>query len=332
MKPCPVVFKPIFKPRIWGGRRLESLLDKKLPPDVAVGESWEAVDLEADQSVVAGGPAKGKRLGDLVRLWGADLLGEAALFEGRFPLLIKYLDAHQNLSVQVHPDAAQAERLGGAVRIKNEAWYVLEAGAGACIYRGLADGVDEAAFRRGIETGHCAELLRRIPVKAGQCYYLPSGTVHALGAGVVVAEVQTPSDVTYRVFDWNRVDGATGQPRQLHIDEALACIDFSHQPIRGEERSHVASVWTTVTRLVTSESFIIERVKMIEGFDQEIPYAQLVVWMVLEGEGVVRFDGGGSKLSFKRGDTVVLPANLPDARLTLLSDCTWLEVTLPPAG
>jgi mannose-6-phosphate isomerase len=329
MKCCPLVFEPIFKPRIWGGRRLESLLGKSLPSDALIGESWEVADLEHDQSTVSRGPAAGQTLGELVREWGPDLLGAAPLFEGRFPLLIKYLDACQHLSVQVHPDAAMAARLGGNVRVKNEAWYVLHAEPDGCIYRGLCAGVTAAGFEASIRAGTCADLLQRIVVRPGECYYLPSGTVHALGAGVVVAEVQTPSDITYRVFDWNRVDPATGKPRELHVAQALECINFGDQHIRGEERNHVASVWTTVTRLVTCPTFIIERVRMIEGYDGDIPYAQLVVWMVLEGSGEVTFAGGRERLTFGRGDTVVLPAGLSDGRLKTLSDCIWLEVTVP---
>jgi mannose-6-phosphate isomerase len=326
--PCPLIFEPIFKPKIWGGRKLEELLGKVLPPNESIGESWEVADLENDQSRVATGPARGKSLGQLVNNWGRDLLGGASLFEGRFPLLIKYLDAREDLSVQVHPSPEFAHRRGGATRVKNEAWYILHAEPDACIYRGLLDGVTKADFEAAIRQGDCAKLLRRIPVRAGQCYHLPSGTVHALGAGVVVAEVQTPSDVTYRVFDWNRVEPSTGKPRDLHIAEALECINFADQSIPGEERSHVASVWTTVTRLITSDSFVIERVKMVEGLDQPLPYAHLVVWMVLDGRGTIRW-AERHELTFKRGDTVVIPAGLKDGHLTIEADCTWLEVTVP---
>jgi mannose-6-phosphate isomerase len=326
---CPLTFEPIFKPKLWGGRRLEALLDKRLPPEQTIGESWELADLESDQSVVATGPARGYRLGRLVAEWGPALLGEGHLSEGRFPLLVKYLDATQDLSVQVHPNEAVARRLGGAVRPKNEAWYVIEAAPDGCIYRGLVPGVDRAAFERAIGEGTATDLLKRIPVRPGECYYLPSGTVHALGAGVVVAEVQTPSDVTYRVFDWNRVDPGTGRVRELQIGLALECIDFEIQAIRGEERSHVASVWTTVTRLVTCGSFIIERVRLTEGLDQPIPYGQLVIWMVLEGRGAVAYGNGRDKLDFGRGDTVLLPAGLDEARLITHSDCVWLELTVP---
>lgn len=329
MKPCPLVFEPIFKPRIWGGRRLEQLLGKELPAGAVIGESWELADLETDQSIVSRGPARGRTIRELLGQWGTGLTGEAPLFEGRFPLLIKYLDACQDLSVQVHPDAATAARLGGNVRVKNEAWYVMDAEPGSCIYRGLKPGVTADDFRAAVSAGACVDTLECIPVRPGQCYYLPSGIVHALGAGVVVAEVQTPSDITYRLFDWNRVDAQTGKPRELHVEQGLACIDFDHPVPPEEQRSHVASVWTTVTRLVTSPSFIIERVRMIEGYDGEIPYAQLVVWMVLAGRGEITFADGREQLAFSAGDTVVLPAGLADARLRTLADCLWLEVTVP---
>ena len=329
MKLCPLIFKPIFKPKIWGGRKLGALLGKVLPPGEPIGESWELADLETDQSVVVVGPAEGKTISRLAEEWGADLLGRAPLFEGRFPLLLKYLDAREHLSVQVHPDEAMAKRLGGSVRVKHEAWYVVAAEPEGCIYRGLVDGVDRDRFEKAIREGKVESLLKRIPVRAGHCYFLPSGTLHALGAGVLVAEIQTPSDVTYRVFDWNRIDEATGQPRELHVEQALECINFGSQYIEGEARSHLASVRTVVTRLITCNSFLVERVKMVEGMDQEIPYAELVIWMVLDGHGTITYDGGSEKQPFKRGDTVVLPAALEGARLVTQADCTWLEITVP---
>ncbi|NOX59497.1 MAG: mannose-6-phosphate isomerase [Planctomycetes bacterium] len=330
MRICPLIFKPIFKPRIWGGRKLAERLGKALP-DGAIGESWELADLENDQSVVAEGPAAGKSIGELVRLWGDGMLGGAPLFQGRFPLLIKYLDARDHLSVQVHPDAALAAKLGGTVRVKNEAWYIVDAEPDGCLYRGLVEGVTRDDFSGALREGGGAveKLLKRIAVRPGEAYYLPSGTVHALGGGVLVAEIQTPSDTTYRAYDWDRVDAATGKPRELHIEEAMACINFGDQTIVGEERSHVASVWTTVTRLVTCDSFVVERLRMTEGFDQDIPYQQLVVWMVLRGHAVIEWDGGDGRLEIGAGDTVLLPPGAAGSHLQTLSDCTWLEITLP---
>ncbi len=327
----PLKFEPIYQRRIWGGRKLAEVFGRELPPGEPIGESWEIADLENGQSVVAEGPSRGRTLGQLVQEWGADLLGRASLFEGRFPLLIKYLDAREHLSVQVHPPEAYAQRAGGSVRVKNEAWYVLSAEPDGCIYRGLVPGIDRERFAAAIRAGTVEPLLRRIAVKEGRAYYLPSGTVHALGAGVMVAEVQTPSDTTFRVFDWNRVDAATGRPRELHVEEALACIDFSgvEPGAAGEKRSHVASLWTTVTRLITCPSFIVEKVRMVAGVEQEIPYAEPVVWMMLSGRAAVTWGGGRERMEIGRGETVLLPAALREARLVTSEECAWLEVTLP---
>ncbi len=329
MKLCPLIFEPIFKPKIWGGRTLEQLVAKKLPPNEPIGESWEVADLEDDQSLVACGPAKGKTLGELVKEWGEGLLGGASLFEGRFPLLIKYLDACEHLSVQVHPDQTMADRYGGNVRVKNEAWYIVGAKPDGCIYRGFVDGVDKAAYERAIADGTVKSILKRIPVKAGECYYLPSGTVHALGAGVVVAEIQTPSDITYRVFDWNRVDAKTGQPRELHIEKALECSNLSSQQIVGELYEVEQTTQGNVTHLVNCESFITDRIKMAEGKIWGIPKNELFIFMILEGRGILTYDGSDDPQEFGCGDTVVVPAGLENAQFHTKADTIWLETTLP---
>jgi mannose-6-phosphate isomerase len=326
----PLIFEPIYKPRIWGGDSIFSHLGRPPVQKGPIGESWELADLEDDQSRVTAGPAKGRPLGELVREWGQELMGRVPLFQGRFPLLIKFLDARQTLSVQVHPSEAVAKRLGGAVRVKNEAWYVLSAEPGALIYHGLEPGITRAHFRDAMLSGHIEGVLRRVPVKTGECYYLPSGTPHALGAGVLAAEVQTPSDTTYRTYDWGRVDPATGQPRELHLEQALDCIDFdSPSPPPAQERSHVASLWTAVTRLVACPSFVIEQVRMVEGLEQAIPYAEPVVWIVLDGRGEIIWRDGAPALPFERGQVVLLPAALKDARVRVCTPMRWLEVTVP---
>jgi len=329
MLPYPLVFTPILKPKIWGGRRLETILHKPLPPDQPIGESWEIADLEDDQSVVANGPAAGMKLEQLVRQWGSDLVGPAELFDGRFPLLIKFLDAAENLSVQVHPDEAMARRLGGRVRPKHEAWYVVAAEPGAAIYRGLVAGVTRDDFRRAVAAGTVERLLRRIEVRPGECYYLPSGTVHALGAGVLVAEVQTPSDVTYRVFDWNRLDPATGQPRELHIERALECIHFDAQDEPAPPRTHLADMARVVTRLASCEFFTIDKVRAAEGFQAGLEMDGMRIWMLLAG--AIRLSCGAlpEPLELGVGAVVLIPAALKEARVEARADCVWLEVAVP---
>ena len=328
MKPYPLKFEPIFKPRVWGGRRMATRL-RKNTPDGAIGESWELVDLESDQSVVAVGPARGKTIGQVVEMWGEDLLGGAKLVDGRFPLLLKYLDAEQPLSIQVHPDKAAAQLAGGPVRVKHEAWYVIDADPGAWILRGLKPGVDREQFRAALAAGRIEDALLRIPVRPGHAYYMPSGTVHALGPGLLVAEVQTPSDTTYRLFDWNRTDPKTGLARDLHIEEGLACVSYEPVPAQAEKPEHVASVWTAITRLIRCESFQMERVRMVAGMEQLIPYDEMVAWMVLEGAGAISCDGLGEAIRFGVGDTVLLPAGMQNGRVKVDEVSTWLEISVP---
>src|SRR5688572_7876724 len=161
---APLIFEPIYKPKIWGGQRIFTFFGREIAESQPVGESWELTDLEDDQSVVAVGPAKGKSLPELMRLWGAGLMGHVGTIDGRFPLLIKFLDARESLSIQVHPDEKVARKLGGNVRVKHEAWYILAAERGSVIYHGLEPGVDADSFREAMHTGKIEEVLRRIVV------------------------------------------------------------------------------------------------------------------------------------------------------------------------
>jgi len=325
MQVCPLVFEPVFRPKVWGGRNLERVLGKALPPGQAIGESWECADVEGGQSVVARGTAKGRTLRELVAEWGTALTGRAELSEGRFPMLIKFLDAADNLSIQVHPGVSAD---GPSPGEKHEAWYVLDATPGAVIYRGLAPGVTVQQLREAClrDPRSVPDCLEKVNVRAGETYYVPGGTVHALGAGVVVAEVQTPSETTFRLYDWGR----TRPPEDagLHVEEGLVCIREPVDWAAYEKRSHVTSLFTTVTKLVDCPRFVIERVRFSGGMEQEIPYAELVCWIVLEGRGEISYGKGGGE-TFARGEVVVLPAGLEKARLRTQEDCTWLEVTVP---
>lgn len=336
MNPYTLKFEPIYREKVWGGRSL-AVLGRDLPGDegTRIGESWELADLpgdaggEAARSVIADGPLKGKTLRDAVAQFGDRLLGRLELTpDGCFPLLVKYLDARENLSVQVHPSPEYAAAHPGA-HLKSEAWYIVEATPGAVIYKGVHSGVSPEQFRAAIESNDeqaVTDLLIEVPVKRGDCHYLPSGTCHALGGGIVVAEVQTPSDTTFRVFDWGRTD------RQLHVEQAMRCIRFGPPNVAAnEKRSHIAGMFTTVSSLVTCEHFRIEKVRMTEGYEQEIPYDQPAVWMVLEGSGRIVAGDGRPTVAFQRGETLLIPANMHDARVTLKQDTVWLEVTFPKA-
>ncbi|MCG3137850.1 MAG: Mannose-6-phosphate isomerase ManA [Phycisphaerae bacterium] len=328
MQVCPLKFQPIYKPRLWGGNRLRSHFHRPVAGDSPTGESWEVCDLANEVSVVAEGPMQGRRIDELIREWGAALMGRVALVNGRFPLLIKWLDTAADLSVQVHPDDSAAQALGIPGLAKYEAWYIAHAEPGAVIYKGLRAGVSATDY---LQAGgdELLSQLNRVPVRAGDHHYLPGGIVHALGRGILAAEVQTPSDVTYRIYDWNRIDTVTGQPRELHRAQAAKCIREWPMHSAAEQRSHVASHWTTVTRLITSAHFMVEKVRMVGGMDQAIPYAEPVIWMILQGSGRIMYDRGRASLPFQPGDTLLLPAALGDGRVVLQEDAVWLEVTMP---
>lgn len=219
----PFTFEPIFMERIWGGRRLESQFGKRLPADADIGESWEIVDRDQAQSVVRHGPLRGRTLHEL---WSRDrqlIFGDVA-DAPRFPLLVKLLDAHDKLSLQVHPPAKVAAELGGEP--KTEFWYVAAALPGAKIYVGLRQPTSGAEFKAALRDGKISQLVHTIEVKVGDAMFLPAGRFHAVGSGSLLVEIQQNSDTTYRVFDWNRRD-ETAKPRELHVDQALACIDFN---------------------------------------------------------------------------------------------------------
>jgi mannose-6-phosphate isomerase len=217
----PLTFAPIFKERIWGGRKIEQLYGKPLPAGAPFGESWEISDRPGDESIITNGPLKGKTLHWLVENHGTELFGKPVT--GNFPLLIKILDAQEKLSLQVHPPAKLAPLLGGEP--KTEMWYIAHAEPGAELYVGLKHGVTRAEFETKIKSGKVEDCFHRVLVKTGDAMFLPSGRVHAIGAGLVIFEVQQNSDTTYRVFDWNRVD-KNGKGRDLHVKESLASIDF----------------------------------------------------------------------------------------------------------
>ncbi len=219
----PFLFHPILKERVWGGRKLASLYGKQLPADKPIGESWEITDRPGDVSLIVNGPLAGKDLRWLMEKHGKELLGAAPSANGRFPLLIKILDAQDTLSLQVHPPAHKAAELQGEA--KTEMWYIADAAPQTEIFVGLKRGITRRKFEEKLRSGDVADCFHRVSVKTGDAMFLPSGRVHALGGGLVIFEIQQNSDTTYRVFDWNR-KGLDGKPRDLHVDQALASIDF----------------------------------------------------------------------------------------------------------
>lgn len=323
--PIPVVFEPLFKAKPWGGRRLATLLNKKLPGHDPIGESWELVSLPENESRVRGGPLAGVTLTELVNRWGRQLLGPAAPFAGRFPLLIKFLDAAENLSVQVHPKPAAPG--SPQVGLKHECWYVLHTEPGARLYIGLKPGVTPADVARAANTPAMADLLHVWDGRPGQCYYLPSGTLHALGAGLVVAEIQTPSDITYRAYDWDRV-GLDGRPRELHIEQTLANTryDVTEQMI-VQPRTPVTGPGGQATRIAACECFVMDLRRAPRSHGATLPTGELRIWVVLTGRG--RLTRQSHECPFAAGDVILIPADCGETVLELSSDAEWIDVTIP---
>lgn len=245
-------FRPLYQTRVWGGRRLETAFGRVLPDDRPYGESWELVDREDQQSVVADGPWAGTSLHTLWTEHRDAVFGPGwrQADAPRFPVLVKILDCVDDLSIQVHPPADRAAALGGEP--KTEVWFVAHAEPGAAIYAGLRAGVTRERFERALADGTVADVVHRLEPRAGDSLFVPSGRVHALGAGLVIFEIQQNSDTTYRVFDWNRT-GLDGRPRPLHVAESLASIDFTDvEPTLSRDGDELASCpYFRVTRART---------------------------------------------------------------------------------
>lgn len=351
----PLKFRPRFVSRMWGGRRLQFALHKPLPPGEQVGESWELYDfppgvIERSQdwtsAQVANGGLAGHTLHELVLAMPHRLLGNVQPVPTRagpqFPLLVKFLDAQQDLSVQVHPDEAYAAAHPEAV-IKNEAWYVMAAEPGARLLKGLKPGTTRQQFEAALADGSVERLIHSVPARVGDVHYLPSGTVHALGAGMLVAEVQTPSDTTFRVYDFKRIDPATGRERELHVQQALEVIDFGaggsdeHRPItsdgasrRGERRSDEgAGVPGREGGIVAvAPQFTLAKWSSHEAMRSPLAAGAPSALIVIEGEGGIVGEGF-SEVKFAKGDTLLIPADLVGSQLDPESECEWLEVTFP---
>ena len=220
-------FQPLYQERVWGGRALETFLGRKLPGTTPIGESWELVDRPEAQSVVAGGPWAGRTLREVMAAHAAEIMGPAWPATRPFPLLVKWLDCRDRLSVQVHPPAGLAEKLGGEAKTEN--WYFAQTEPGAAVYAGLRAGVTRAVLEQAIAAGTIDRCLERPAVRAGDSLLIPSGTMHAIDAGNVILEIQQNSDTTYRAYDWGRM-GLDGKPRALHVAQSLACLSANTAP------------------------------------------------------------------------------------------------------
>ena len=317
----PLTFHPIFKERVWGGRNLERLYGKPLPPGVPIGESWEITDRSEDISVVANGPLAGTTLRELMMKRRQEMLGARAASSGAFPLLFKILDAADTLSVQVHPPAAVAEKLRGEP--KTEMWYIADATAEAALYVGLKRGVGREDFERKVRDGTVAECLHKIPVRAGDAMFLPSGRLHAIGAGNVIFEIQQNSDTTYRVFDWNRA-GLDGKPRELHIDQSLLSIDFQDFEPRLIQSIYSRNPKMKVRYVVNDPLFRVDAYQVKRGLRWYLSSEAVQIVGVLRGTMEIRHED--TVVALKAGAFCLLPASLKRVSLFAQTQTEYLHV------
>jgi mannose-6-phosphate isomerase len=307
----PLTFEPIFMERMWGGRKLETEFGKKLPANKRIGESWEIVDRPEAQSVVTNGPLKGKTLHELWTDYRKEIFGNLA-DAPRFALLIKLLDAREKLSLQVHPPEKIAGKLGGEP--KTECWYVAVAEPGAEIFVGFREPITRERFERSLRTGSASDHVSTIRVKTGDAMFLPGGRFHAVGAGNLLVEIQQNSDTTYRVFDWSRVD-QNGKPRQVHIDEALECIDFTDvAPKLVEPKGEL---------LVRHELFETQKWNL-DAPREVTPCGQFAIVCCLSGKLSC------ADIDLAPGEFFFLPASLQNRQLhPRAEETTLLRVTIP---
>jgi mannose-6-phosphate isomerase len=320
MKLYPLTFEPIFQERIWGGRNLETLYGKPLPPNQIIGESWEISDRPDAESVIANGPMRGKSLRWLMEECPQALLGLRDPMPDQFPLLVKIIDAQQTLSLQVHPPADVAAQLGGEP--KTEMWYVTRAGPAAEFFAGLKNGVTRATFEQKLAAQSVAECFHRIPVKPGDAMFLPSGRVHALGAETVIFEVQQNSDTTYRVFDFNRVD-REGKARQLHVPQSLASINFKDFEPQLLPQTTTPAGQGTIRPLVKNELFEVAVHTLPDGEVNLTDGRMQIIGML---EGALHMGTARETVLLCAGQFCLFPAQCCDTVVRAENGASFLQV------
>jgi mannose-6-phosphate isomerase len=324
--PYPLRFEPIYEYRLWGGRQLGGLLTEPLPGNSPIGEAWVLSDRGDFQSRVADGSLKGRTISELLAQFPEQVMGRLAGRFHRFPLLLKFLDAHEMLSVQVHPSDAHPDLLPAGETGKTEAWVVLEAGPQSLIYSGLQPGTTEVSLRQALTNGGVKDRLACFTPAPGDAVFTPAGTVHALGGDLVVFEVQQNSDVTFRLYDWNHIDATTGKPRALQVDQALACIDFGEHA--GGLVAPLVEGATPVKRerLFHCEQFRLSRLQGDAPFAVGGPGAPRVL-VCIGGAGQI--EQGGAAYPVAKGNVFLLPAAIGACTFQPRGAVTVLEIEIP---
>ena len=321
----PIKFEPQYQYRIWGGNKLKNLLNKTKAPD-KTGESWELSGVQGALSVVANGFLAGNSIEEISEVYMGDLLGDLVYhtYGIEFPLLIKLIDANDILSIQVHPDDELSKTRHNAYG-KTEMWHVIQADPGSTLICGFNQAITRQQYLDAMAQGTIKEFLNVEQVEAGDTFFIPAGRVHATGAGILFAEIQQTSDITYRIFDWNRID-KDGKPRELHTDLAIDAIDYRNY---SEYKTAYNKKINTATELANCPYFTTNLIP----FDQviDLDYHNLdsfVIYICLEGQSDIEY-GAEPTESLKKGETVLIPATLKNIRLTPSRNTELLEVFIP---
>lgn len=321
MKLHPLKFNPIFKERIWGGNKLQTMLQKNSNGDT-IGESWEISDVKGEPSVVSKGEFQGKTLQELSETFQGELLGKKVYdtFGTKFPLLIKYIDAKSDLSIQVHPNDALAKERHNSFG-KTEMWYVMQADEGAKLMVGFNQEVSKEEYQTHLENNTLTEILNFEEVKKGDVYFLPTGRIHAIGGGIVLAEIQQTSDITYRIYDWNRVD-AEGNGRELHTALALDAIDYTlHKNYQTEYNAQENKTTTIVDSPYFTTNLIPFKGVFVTNHEKKDSF---VIYMCVKGNVIFETENYKEELHF--GETLLLPASINTVKITTDEDSELLEV------
>jgi mannose-6-phosphate isomerase len=318
----PLKFETVLKEKVWGGNRLETGYNKKSQGSEKIGESWEISAVADNQSVVSNGFLAGNNIEELIEVYMGDITGDSVYdkFGNEFPLLIKFIEAQEDLSIQVHPDNILAKKRHQAYG-KTEMWYILESKNGAKIYTGFQDGVTKETYEKAVESGTIGDILNIESAEPGDTFFTPAGRVHAIGAGIVLVEIQQTSDITYRIFDWNRKN--TGkEKRELHTELALDAIDFTQT---GKSKIKIEPEINKEENLVDCEFFNTNIIRFDKPIDKEyFSNDSFVVYICIEGEFLICWDDATEKVT--KGETVLLPAMIKEVTLKPVNEARVLEI------
>lgn len=320
----PFIFQTIYKDKIWGGQKIKTILGKNYGDLPNCGETWEVSGVSGNISVVENGELAGRTLTEMIDRYQSDLLGKKVYqrFGNEFPLLIKFIDANQDLSIQVHPNDQLARKRHNSFG-KTEMWYVLQADAGSSLITGFNQQLNREQYLEKFNAGQLTDILNQESVKDHEVYFLPAGRVHTIGKGLLIAEIQQTSDVTYRIYDFDRVDDR-GNKRELHVEEALDAIDYQYY---DQYKTLYEEKQNQRNELVSCPYFVTNKLTLNEPFDASLSVDSFRIYICLEGAATVSTPGGN--LHLIKGQVTMIPANLERVRLEPIEAVTLLETYVP---